>query len=236
MEIKIDNVSKSYGSQQVLRDFTLQLSGVKVVGIIGESGCGKSTLLRQLIGIETPDTGTIEVNKRIVSPANLKNYQSKVGVVFQQHNLFPHLTIEDNIALILTKIKKMDAQVAKKRTAALLSDFHLTSQAQSLPSQVSGGQAQRASIVRAIATNPELLFLDEPTAALDPVLTREVLETIQNLKKGGSEFIFVTHEMDFLQKFADYFIFIDKGNLIEMGKIETLQQPKTALLKEFIRR
>jgi len=236
VEIKIDNVSKSYGSQQVLRDFTLQLSGVKVVGIIGESGCGKSTLLRQLIGIETPDTGTIEVNKRIVSPANLKNYQSKVGVVFQQHNLFPHLTIEDNIALILTKIKKMDAQVAKKRTAALLSDFHLTSQAQSLPSQVSGGQAQRASIVRAIATNPELLFLDEPTAALDPVLTREVLETIQNLKKGGSEFIFVTHEMDFLQKFADYFIFIDKGNLIEMGKIETLQQPKTALLKEFIRR
>ena len=236
MEIKIDHVSKSYGSQQVLCDLTLQLSGVQVVGIIGESGCGKSTLLRQLIGIETPDTGTIEVNKMIVSPANLKNYQRKVGVVFQQHNLFPHCTIEDNIALILTKIKKMDAQVAKKRTAALLSDFHLTSQAQSLPSQVSGGQAQRASIVRAIATNPELLFLDEPTAALDPVLTREVLETIQNLKKGGSEFIFVTHEMDFLQKFADYFIFIDKGNLIEMGKIETLQQPKTALLKEFIRR
>lgn len=236
MEIKIDHVSKSYGSQQVLRDLTLQIRGVQVIGIIGESGCGKSTLLQQLIGIETPDTGTIEVNTMTVSPANLKNYQRKIGVVFQQHNLFPHCTIEENIALILTKMKKMDTKAAKQRTAALLSDFHLTSQAKSLPSHVSGGQAQRASIVRAIATNPELLFLDEPTAALDPVLTREVLEAIQNLKKGGSEFIFVTHEMDFLQQFADYFIFIDQGKVIEMGKIELLQQPKTALLKEFIRR
>jgi ABC-type polar amino acid transport system ATPase subunit len=236
MNIDIKNLSMSYDNNKVLKDITLNIEDVKIVGIIGESGCGKSTLLRQLSGIETPDSGFATVNGTTITKETLQEYQSRIGVVFQKHNLFPHLSIKENITLILTKIKKMNALEASRLADNLLNDFHLTEQADKIPSKVSGGQAQRASIVRAIATNPELLFLDEPTAALDPLLTGEVLDTILDLKNKGSEFIFVTHEMDFLKKTADYFIFMDKGVVIESGGIEILQNPKTQLLQNFIAR
>lgn len=198
MNISVEHLSKYYDGIPILIDLTLSIKDIKVVGIIGESGCGKSTLLRQLSGIELPDLGRVVINGMEVKASNLKAYQDNIGMVFQNHSLFPHLSIQENLILILTKIKKLSADEAKKRVDELLQQFHLVEQADKIPSKVSGGQAQRASIARAIATKPGLVFLDEPTAALDPLLTKEVLESIQILKEKGDEFVFVTHELDFL--------------------------------------
>lgn len=236
MKIVLKNLVKSYDGNAILQDLNLDVDNVKSVGIIGESGCGKSTLLRQLSGIELPDDGTVEVNGTVISENNLKEYQSQIGYVFQKHNLFPHLTIEENITLILEKIKGMDAEAARIKAHRVLREFHLTDQADKIPDKVSGGQAQRGSIARAVSTDPELLFLDEPTAALDPILTREVLDSVRILKNRGTEFLFVTHEMDFLKKFADYFVFMDRGKIIEHGHVDGLNAPKTEKLQKFIQR
>lgn len=236
MEIILKNVSKFYDNKKILHNINLEISNVKSIGIIGESGCGKSTLLRQLSGIEIIDEGTIQMNGVIITKDNLKAYQNKIGYVFQKHNLFPHISIRENILLILEKIKKMESNEAKKRCDEVLNEFFLTDIAEQIPSKVSGGQAQRASIARAISTNPELLFLDEPTAALDPLLTKEVLDSIKILKNSGVEFIFVTHEMEFLKEFADYYVFMDKGQIVEHGNISRLNNPQTKKLKTFLSR
>ncbi len=236
MKIILENVSKFYDNKEILHKINLKISDVKSVGIIGESGCGKSTLLRQLSGIELTDEGTIKVNDIIINKNNLKTYQNKIGYVFQKHNLFPHITIRENILLILEKIKKMEKSKAQKRCNEVLEEFFLREIADQIPSKISGGQAQRASIARAIATKPELLFLDEPTAALDPLLTKEVLDSIKILKSNGVEFIFVTHEMEFLKKFADYFVYMDRGQIIEHGSMDNLNNPKTKKLKRFLTR
>lgn len=236
MQIKVNNITKAYNGKKILDELNVSISNVKVIGIIGESGCGKSTLLRQLAGIELPDSGRILINNQEITKDNLKAYQEKIGVVFQNHNLFPHLSIEDNILLILEKIRGMEKQKAKLRCDELLKEFHLTEQADKTPNKVSGGQAQRASIARALAGWPELIFLDEPTAALDPLLTKEVLDSIKILRDEGVEFVFVTHEMDFLRKFADYFIFMDNGIIIEHGLVKELDTPETDKLKKFIMR
>ena len=236
MRIKLDGLTKYYEKNKILNSISLDIANVKVVGIIGESGCGKSTLLRQLTGIELADEGSITINGTSVNSKTLKIYQEKIGVVFQKHNLFPHLTVSENIILILTKIKGLSKSKAKEKCISVLEEFHLTDQSDKVPSKISGGQAQRASIARAISTEPDLLFLDEPTASLDPLLTKEVLNSIQQLKIDGVEFIFVTHEMDFLTKFADYFIFMDKGSIVEHGSIEKLKTPETEKLKTFVNR
>lgn len=236
MEITLKNVTKYYDGKEILHNINLEIKNVNSVGIIGESGCGKSTLLRQLSGIELVDKGTVLVNGIKITKNNLKKYQNEIGYVFQKHNLFPHITIRENIMLILEKIKKMEKNEAKKRCDEVLDEFFLTDIANQIPSKVSGGQAQRASIARAIATNPDILFLDEPTAALDPLLTKEVLDSIKILKNKGVEFIFVTHEMEFLKKFADYYVYMDKGQIVEHGTINILYNPKTEKLKNFLSR
>jgi ABC-type polar amino acid transport system ATPase subunit len=236
MRIKLDNLKKSYDGKLILKNLNLDIDQVTCVGIIGKSGCGKSTLLRQLSGIELPDEGSVTINKTTIQRDNLMAYQEKIGFVFQKNNLFPHLTIEQNILFILTKIKNIEPSKAKEICTALLEEFQLTEQADKIPSKVSGGQAQRASIARALCTKPELLFLDEPTAALDPLLTKEVLTSIQKLKDTGNDFVFITHELDFLRKFADYYIFMDNGRIIEQGRIEDLENPVSLQLKNFIAR
>ena len=154
--------------------------------------------------------------------------------MFQKHNLFPHLTLRKNILLILEKIKRV-VQRAELKASGLLDQFHLTEQADKLPRHVSGGQAQRASIARALCTEPDLLFLDEPTVALDPILTGEVLEAITELKHLGKDCVFVTHEIDFLKKFADYFVFMDQGEIVEHGPTGLLESPETKKLAAFLR-
>lgn len=234
MNIQVSDLCKKYKEQCVLQNINLDLKDVSSVGIIGSSGCGKSTLLRHLSGIENPDSGEITINH--VSPLlEKKKFQEKIGMIFQQHNLFPHLSLEKNITLILEKIKKLDKETATDKALDILSQLYLLEHKDKLPSEVSGGQAQRTSIARALATDPELIFMDEPTAALDPQLTYEVLQSVEKLKVKGINFVFVTHEIKFLQRFADYFIFIHQGEVVEQGEVAQLENPKTTLLHEFLK-
>ncbi len=234
MRLIIDELVKNYNGQMVLDHINLNIENISSIGIVGQSGCGKSTLLRQLSGIEKPDSGSIQINE--LSPIlDGLGFKNNIGVVFQKHNLFPHLSIEKNITLILEKVLKEDKVEAKDKTLSLLKQLRIEEQAHKKPSQVSGGQAQRASIARALATNPELIFLDEPTAALDPLMTKEVLSAIGQLKENGKEFIFVTHEIQFLRQFADYIVFMDQGRIIEHGNIDILEAPKTEMLREFLK-
>ncbi len=234
MKIQLKNVSKKYDSVEILRELNFEIDGITTLGIIGESGCGKSTLLRQLAGIEDPNYGDILING--VSPIeNKQEFQNEIGYVFQKHNLFPHLSVRKNIMLILEKIKKIPIEEAEKRVNQVLAKLRIEEEADKKPNQISGGQAQRASIARALATNPKLIFLDEPTAALDPLLTEEVLKSVKELKDTGIEFIFITHEIEFLKEFADYVIFMDKGQIVESGSKECLLNPKTDELRMFLR-
>lgn len=234
MDIKIENVCKSYPkTENVLDDVSIDIKNTFCVGIIGESGCGKSTLLRQLSGIESPDSGEIFIDG--ISPITQKKlFQSKIGVVFQQHNLFPHLSIHKNITLILEKILKQSKEEARSRADEVLKQLFIYGEKDKKPNEISGGQAQRASIARALSTNPQLIFLDEPTASLDPLLTSEVLKAVQELKSEGINFIFVTHEISFLKEFADYVIFMKNGKICEHGEISRLENPETKDLQEFL--
>ncbi len=233
MKIEIRHVTKKYGNQIILNDVSFQIEDVGAIGIIGESGCGKSTFLKQLSGIETPNSGTIIINE--LSPIEDKmSFQKNIGVVFQKHNLFPHLTLKENISLIIKKSRKLDKGNCDKLALKLLKKLFIESEADKKPNKVSGGQAQRASIARALATQPQLIFLDEPTAALDPILTKEVLKAVSQLKKEGIKFIFVTHEISFLNEFADYIIFFKNGEICEHGEVACLKNPKTKELREFL--
>lgn len=233
MNVVIKNLHKKYDNADVLKEININIEDVCSVGIIGESGCGKSTLLRQLAGIEDPDGGEIFING--ISPiTQKKEFTQNIGVVFQRHNLFPHLSIKKNITLVLEKIKKVDKDVAEKKALELLDQLFIKEQADKLPNSVSGGQAQRGSIARALSTDPDILFLDEPTAALDPILTDEVLKAVKGLKKEGREFVFVTHEIEFLKDFADYIIFLKDGKVCECGKRECLDAPQTQELIVFL--
>lgn len=234
MKLQIKNLNKTYANTEVLKSINLEIAQASSIGIIGESGCGKSTLLRQLAGIEDPDSGEISIND--LSPIlEKKEFQEKIGVVFQKHNLFPHLTVRENIMLILQKIKKQDKKEADATVNALLKQLFIENEADKRPNEISGGQAQRASIARALSTNPQLIFLDEPTAALDPLLTDEVLRAVVSLKKEGRDFVFVTHEMGFLKEFADYVIFMKQGKICEHGDQSCLVEPKTKELADFLK-
>lgn len=233
MELKLKNIKKSY-EQPVLNGIDLDLSGYSSIGIIGKSGCGKSTLLRLLAGIESADIGEIIINNISINKNNLKKYQNEIGMVFQHHSLFPHLSLLKNITLILEKTKGYEKKEAEEIGMNLLTQLHLKDEMHKRPSKVSGGQAQRAAIARALSTNPKLIFMDEPTAALDPILTKEVLEAVISLRKSGRHFIFVTHEISFVKKFADYVIFMNDGKIHEQGEIDILTDPKTEELKKFL--
>jgi polar amino acid transport system ATP-binding protein len=233
MNIIIENLEKKY-ERNVLESLSLDVEGYHSVAIIGKSGCGKSTLLRLLTGIEAADQGEIWVNKEEVIYGESRTYQDKISMVFQQHNLFPHLSLEKNITLILEKRRGMNKQEAKELAKSLLEQLHLKEEMHKRPKFISGGQAQRASIARALATSPEIIFMDEPTAALDPILSKEVLDEVLKLKNTGTEFVFVTHEIAFVKNFADYVIFIDEGKIEEHGPVEIMQNPKTKKLKDFL--
>lgn len=173
MDITIKEVSKYY-DKQVLKDISLSIKGYQTIGIIGKSGCGKSTLLRLLTGIEDMENGEIQVDDYILDKKHMKAYQDKIAMVFQQHNLFPHLSLLENISLILEKRKGYSQLDANTKAMKILTQLHLEEQVHKKPRYVSGGQGQRASIARALSTDPDIIFMDEPTAALDPILTKEV--------------------------------------------------------------
>lgn len=233
MKICLKGVSKSY-DKNVLNNIDLEIEGYNAIAIIGKSGCGKSTLLRLMTGIEEADKGSISINGKEVVKNKLREYQRNIGIVFQKHNLFPHLTLLQNITLILEKIFKIPKKSAEEKAMKLLIMLDLKEEVNKRPKFVSGGQAQRASIARALATDPEVVFMDEPTAALDPILTKEVLDAVLELKKLGTKFVFVTHELNFVRQFAEYIIFIDEGKIVEQGTPNILDNPKTERLQFFL--
>lgn len=232
MKIDIRNVSHTY-DVEVIKNLNLSLSQYHSVAIIGVSGSGKSTLLRLMSGLEVPSSGTLNINGMDVRE---EEYRRHIGFVFQFHNLFPHLSLERNISLILEKTRGMSPQEAKEIAIKNLELLHLGDQVQKLPKNVSGGQAQRASIARALSINPNLIFLDEPTASLDPILTYEVLQAVQELKGLGKDFVFVTHVMSFVRDFADYVIFMDKGEIVEQGTVDILDHPEHESFREFMKK
>lgn len=232
MIIDIKHLSHTY-DVEVLKDLNFKLEGYHSIAIIGISGSGKSTLLRMMSGLEKPTQGDIFIdNYNVLSP----DYKKHIGFIFQHHNLFPHLTLIDNITLVLEKTRHMSPIDAKETALKYLSLLHLEDQVHKAPKNVSGGQAQRASIARALSTNPDTIFMDEPTASLDPILTYEVLSAVQELKDLGKNFVFVTHVLSFVKDFADYVIFMDQGKIVEHGLPHILDHPKTEELKYFMKR
>jgi len=234
MELKITQLSKYYSGKRVLEDINVNIANLKVLSLIGASGSGKSTLLRLISGLEPFENGHIKVNGKEVIESKMGDYRKKIGFVFQDHNLFSHLSILDNILIILDKVHHRNDAATKEEVVKLLTQFGLEEHMHKLPHQISGGQSQRASIVRALAIGPELILLDEPTSSLDPVLTYEVLSAVKKLAEQQKDFIIVTHEIGFAKHISDYIIFMEEGRIIEHGTKEILEKPQTPELKHFL--
>lgn len=239
MNLKIENLTKSYNGNVVLDNINIDIEDIHSLVIIGPSGGGKSTLLRIIAGLEKPDSGSITVNgnKLVFSEKYLNEYRKTVGMVFQSFNLFPHLTAIRNITLPLEEVHKYSKDESKKTAGELLGKFQLLEHGNKKPIQLSGGQKQRVAIARALAISPQYLLLDEPTSALDPDLTSEVLETIKKLREDKRDLMLVTHEMGFARQASDYMIFVAEGKILEQGNSKDIfTSPKTTQLKKFLNR
>jgi general L-amino acid transport system ATP-binding protein len=214
--ISMRGVSKSFGSFQALRDINVEVAEGEVVVIIGPSGSGKSTLIRCINLLEQYDAGDIFVDGvRVQNGANLCKVRAEVGMVFQQFNLFPHMTALRNVALAPMRVRGLSKQAAEVRAMKLLERVDIKEHAHKYPAQLSGGQQQRVAIARTLALEPKALLFDEPTSALDPEMIGEVLDVMRNLAKTGVTMIVVTHEMGFARQVADRVIFIEAGQIIE---------------------
>ena len=232
--LEVKNLSKSFGQLDVLKDISLNVEKGDVVAVIGPSGSGKSTLLRCINQLEKADGGKIaicgmdmliknEKGKTVYAdPRTLRNIRLKIGLVFQNFNLFPHFSVLRNITEAPVRVLKQNKAEAEKKAMELLGKMGLADKAKSYPCELSGGQQQRVSIARAFALNPEMLFFDEPTSALDPELTGEILKVIKNLAADGMTMVIVTHEMAFARDVADHVIFMEGGVIVEEGTPEQL--------------
>lgn len=234
MKLKIDRLRKEYDGQTVLRDISIDVPDVQVLALIGASGSGKSTLLRLIAGLEDFQGGDIEVNGKSLKHTALDSYRRQVGFVFQNHNLFDHLSVIDNICLVLEKVHGWKREEILLMVQQLLAQFDLTGHQAKLPHQLSGGQSQRVSIVRALSIQPEMILLDEPTSSLDPILTYEVLSAIEKLATQKKDFVIVTHEIGFAKNIADYIIFMQDGEIVEHGDRSMLTNPQTPELQSFL--
>ena len=239
MKLKIQDVRKSFGQQLVLDDISLSLEKVHTLALIGPSGGGKSTLLRVIAGLERPDHGQVWLNDReIIFQENLlREHRRTVGTVFQNFNLFPHLTAFTNVTLPLEKVHHHSPPAAREIAKEILNRFQLMEHAHKQPAQLSGGQRQRIAIARAVAIKPKLLLFDEPTSALDPEMTGEVLDLIGELKEEGRDFVLVTHQMGFAHRIADQIAILSQGRIVECGPPEqVLDEPKEEVTRQFLSR
>ena len=230
--ITLSRITKSFGSTQVLKEISLDVSPGEVLVLIGASGSGKSTVLRIMSGLETADGGEIWVNKvPLHDRKRISEICGHVGMVFQQFNLFPHKTALGNVTLALIKAQKLSEAEANKRGMAALTRVGLAERAHHYPAQLSGGQQQRVAIARALAVEPKIMFFDEATSALDPELVGEVMEVMRSLAREGMTMVVVTHEMGFARKTADRVVFMDQGVIAEQGSPEQIfvnpQNPRT---------
>ncbi len=235
--IKIKGLKKSFGDLEVLKGIDLEIKEREVVCIIGASGSGKSTLLRCINLLEEPTDGEVYIEDvKVNDPkTDINKIRTDVGMVFQQFNLFPHMTVLDNITIAPRKVKKVDEKEAEALAYELLAKVGLTDKAHNYPEQLSGGQMQRLAIARALAMKPKVMLFDEPTSALDPEMVKEVLDVMKQLAQEGMTMVVVTHEMGFAREVADRVIFIDGGYLVEEGTPEEIfNNPKNERTKAFL--
>lgn len=232
------NLKKSYDNEQlVLKDMSFSLEKGEVVVVVGPSGCGKSTFLRCLNMLEPIDSGTISFKDQVIERDRKDAYtiRQKIGMVFQSYDLFPHLTILGNILLAPLKVQKREKKELIQEAEQLLKRVGLLDKKDAYPRQLSGGQKQRVAIVRALMMHPEILLLDEITAALDPEMVREVLQVVLELAKEGMTMVIVTHEMEFAKAVSDRVLFMDQGLVVEEGKPEDFfNSPQTERAKQFL--
>jgi polar amino acid transport system ATP-binding protein len=237
--LRADRLVKRFGDRLVLDGVSLELDAHQVITLIGASGSGKSTLLRCLNLLERIDDGQILLGDEDISDPRVKvdAVRARFGVVFQNYNLFPHLSVLDNVTLALRKVHGVAREVAEQRGHELLDRIGLADKARAHPDQLSGGQQQRAAIVRAIATEPEVLLLDEITSALDPELVGEVLELVRELGRDGATILMATHEMAFARDVSHRVLFLDRGRIVEQGPPEQLfGSPREERTREFLAR
>ena len=235
--IEVRNLEKSFGELKVLRGITETVKEKEVVCVIGPSGSGKSTFLRCLNLLEEPTGGENYLDGKKINQegVNIDEVREKLGMVFQSFNLFPHMTVLDNVTLAPIKVKGMDKDEADKKAKILLETVGLADKAESYPSSLSGGQKQRVAIARALAMDPEVMLFDEPTSALDPEMVGEVLTVMKDLANKGMTMVIVTHEMGFAKEVADRVLFIDQGIVMEQGAPEELfSNPQNERTKSFL--
>ena len=235
--INIENVNKWFGDFQVLKDINLEVQPKQKIVVCGPSGSGKSTLIRCINRLEEHQEGKIIVDGTELSEntKNIEQIRAEVGMVFQQFNLFPHLSILDNCTLAPIWVKKMPKKQAEELAMQQLEQVQIADQAHKFPGQLSGGQQQRSAIARALCMQPKIMLFDEPTSALDPEMIKEVLDAMVNLAKGGMTMIVVTHEMGFAKEVADQMIFMDEGMIVEKADTkEFFANPKSDRTKLFL--
>lgn len=235
--LKIENLTKEYEGQKILDGINLEVKQGDVLVVVGPSGCGKSTLLRCINALEPIQGGTIKLQGMDIRKGskNITTLRQKIGMVFQSYELFPHLTVLDNILLAPMKVQKRSREEVKKEALTLLDRVGLKDRADSYPRQLSGGQKQRVAIVRALCMHPEILLFDEVTAALDPEMVREVLDVMLDLASQGRTMLIVTHEMSFAKAVADRVIFLEGGKIAEeAAPKEFFEHPKTERAKQFL--
>ncbi len=237
IKVKVEQLKKSFGSLEVLKGIDLEVKEGEVVCLIGPSGSGKSTFLRCLNRLEETTAGTVIVDDNdITDPkCNINKVRENIGMVFQQFNLFPHLSVLENIMLAPVDRKKLTKEEAKKTAERLLATVGLAEKAGEYPPNLSGGQQQRVAIARALAMNPDIMLFDEPTSALDPEMVGEVLEVMKQLARDGMTMIVVTHEMGFAREVADRVIFMDGGYIVEQGTpAEVFGNPQHKRTQDFL--
>ena len=237
--LKVDKLRKSFGSDVVLEDISFTVSEHNATVFIGASGSGKSTLLRCINLLEQIDDGTIKLDGEDISNANTNPdlVRQKLGMVFQSFNLFPHMTVLENIILAPIKVQKIDRESSIAQALTLLERFDLLDKANQYPDRLSGGQQQRVAIMRSLIRKPRLLLLDEITSALDPVLVNEVLSAVRDLKSEGMTMVIATHEMGFARQVANELCYLHQGRIIEWGSAsQVLESPRRPETKEFLKR
>jgi ABC-type polar amino acid transport system ATPase subunit len=235
--IEIRDLHKSFGSLHVLRGVSLSVDPAEVVVVIGPSGSGKSTLLRCVNRLETADRGEVFVDGQSLTAPNVdvNAVRTEIGVVFQSFNLFPHLTVLENLTLAPMCVRRLDRKDAETRARALLSKVGIPDKADARPTQLSGGQQQRVAIARALCMEPKIMLFDEPTSALDPEMIKEVLDVMKALAKEGMTMIVVSHEMGFAKEVADRILFMDQGEIVEEGTAEHFfSAPEQERTKRFL--
>ena len=235
--INIDNLSKNFGNLKVLKNISTTINKGEIISIIGPSGSGKSTFLRCINKLEEPTEGHIYIDDMDLMDKNtdINKIRERVGMVFQHFNLFPHMTVLENLILSPTIVKKETKEEAEKYALYLLQKVGLSDKANSYPNQLSGGQKQRIAIARALAMKPEVILFDEPTSALDPEMIKEVLDVMRNLAKEGMTMLIVTHEMGFARNVGNRILFMDNGEIIEdCSPKDFFENPTNERIKDFL--